>query len=79
MSGIDSVHTGSWTDYSQGRDRLITLTNRDAHFLIAFLAVFVSLTGGRLWSEWPWRTVLATYADDHSNNIFRRSPVTIRW
>jgi hypothetical protein len=51
MTSINSVHTGSWTDYSQGHDRLITLTSRDAHFLISFLAVFVSLTGGRLWSE----------------------------
>jgi hypothetical protein len=48
-----TIHTGYWIDYSKGtiRGQLITLHSRDANIVIAFLAVFVTVTGLQLWCK----------------------------
>jgi hypothetical protein len=50
---ISRVFTGHWIDHSKGTiaGLLITLTNRDARFVIAFLALYVRFAGSRIWSK----------------------------
>lgn len=47
----NAVYTGFWVNWSQGQIRgaTLTLTNRNAGFLTAFLALFVSLAGRAFW------------------------------
>jgi hypothetical protein len=48
----NSVYLGVWTDWSHGSisGATLTLTQRNGGFLIAFIALFVTLTGGRFWA-----------------------------
>jgi hypothetical protein len=52
MSIADQVYTGPWVNYSIGRvtGATLTLSGRDSGFLVAFLALFVAVTGGRCWA-----------------------------
>jgi hypothetical protein len=54
QSGVqeNSVFLGVWTDWSHGSisGATLTLTQRNGGFLIAFIALFVTLTGGRFWA-----------------------------
>ncbi|KAH1596408.1 hypothetical protein KXX34_000458 [Aspergillus fumigatus] len=45
------IYTAVWTDWSHGRihGATITLSAQNAGFLTAFLALFVSVSGGHLW------------------------------
>ncbi|OJD29408.1 cytochrome p450 protein [Diplodia corticola] len=45
------VHTGIWTNWSFGSvyGATLTLRREDANLLVAFMAVFVSIIGNRLW------------------------------
>lgn len=45
------VHTGSWTNWSNGRVQGATLTipSQNSAYLIAFLALFVRVAGGHFW------------------------------
>jgi hypothetical protein len=53
-SGVqeNSVFLGVWTDWSHGPifGATLTLTQRNGGFLIAFIALFVTLAGGRFWT-----------------------------
>jgi hypothetical protein len=50
-AGVDAVKLGVWTDYSRGKvlGSTLTLRNRDAAVLLAFLATLVSVTASRTW------------------------------
>jgi hypothetical protein len=45
------IYTGTWTDWSRGRilGATITLSSRDASFLLAFIAAFLTILVIRLW------------------------------
>lgn len=47
----NAVYTGIWINWTYGRIRgaTLTLTRRDAGFLSAFLALFVSVAGRSFW------------------------------
>ncbi|KAF2122679.1 hypothetical protein BDV96DRAFT_4262 [Lophiotrema nucula] len=47
----DPAYFGVWTNWSRGKyyGSTITLSPRGAGFLVAFLAIFVSVAGGSLW------------------------------
>jgi hypothetical protein len=68
---MQGVKTGVWTNYDHDtiHGATLTVTTRNGGFLIAFLALYVSISGGRLWSilafvihqaraETPHKTVL---------------------
>ncbi|KAJ4295392.1 hypothetical protein N0V90_007404 [Kalmusia sp. IMI 367209] len=46
------IHLGSWTDWSRGSitGATITTTQRNGGFLIAFIALFVAVTGTSFWT-----------------------------
>ncbi|KAF2459446.1 hypothetical protein BDY21DRAFT_338281 [Lineolata rhizophorae] len=46
------VYTGFWIDWSNGKvdGATLTLVNRDAAYLVAFLAVFIGMAGACLWN-----------------------------
>ena len=48
----NTIHIGLWTDWSHGSiaGATLTLTKRDGGLLIAFVALFVTVTGERFWS-----------------------------
>ena len=52
-TGIDyPIHLGIWTNWSQGNrisGSILTLSHRNGALLTAFLALFVTFTGSRLW------------------------------
>lgn len=47
----DSVHLGTWTNWSRGKimGATLTLNRADGNLLIAFTPVFVGIVTGRLW------------------------------
>lgn len=47
----NSVHLGTWTNWSRGRvmGATLTLERKEGNLLIAFTAVFVGLVTGRVW------------------------------
>jgi hypothetical protein len=47
----DLVYYGVWINWSRGKNdgSTITLTPSGAGFMVAFLAIFVSVAGGSLW------------------------------
>lgn len=47
----DAIYTGIWINWTYGRVRgaTLTLSHRDAGFLTAFLALFVSVAGRGFW------------------------------
>lgn len=47
----NSVHLGTWTNWSRGKvmGATLTLERNDGNLLIAFTAVFVGLVTGRVW------------------------------
>lgn len=51
MTMSSTIYTGIWTDWSRGRvaGATITLSSRDAGFLLAFIAAFVTVIATRLW------------------------------
>ncbi|CZR60573.1 uncharacterized protein PAC_10469 [Phialocephala subalpina] len=52
MSTDASVYVGFWTNWSKGsiEGSTLTLTNRNGAVLIAALAIFIQLSGGRSWT-----------------------------
>lgn len=50
-TGDQSIYTGVWVNWSQGRifGATITLTSRDGALLVTFLALFVSLVETSFW------------------------------
>ncbi|KAE8453974.1 hypothetical protein EG329_007750 [Mollisiaceae sp. DMI_Dod_QoI] len=52
MSTNTTTHVGFWTDWSKGgvSGSTLTLSNRNGAVLIAALAIFIQLSGGRSWT-----------------------------
>ncbi|KAL9618487.1 MAG: hypothetical protein Q9160_006806 [Pyrenula sp. 1 TL-2023] len=48
----NNIYLGQWTDWSYGpiAGMTLTLTHRNGGFLIAFVTLFVTITGARFWS-----------------------------
>lgn len=54
-AGNNATYLGFWTDYSRGgriKGATLTLRNRDAAILLAFLAVLVGFSANRSWKIW---------------------------
>lgn len=51
LLSIPGVQTGFWTNYDHGKvqDATLTLSSRHGGYLIVFLAIYVSVTGGQVW------------------------------
>src|ERR1041384_6262129 len=52
MPSSAPAYTGVWTNWNYGptKGATLTLQTRDSSYLVAFLALFVSLAGGHFWS-----------------------------
>ncbi|KAH8649509.1 hypothetical protein BGZ60DRAFT_509214 [Tricladium varicosporioides] len=62
-AGSNAAYVGFWTDYDRGgivTGASLTLRNRDAAILLAFLAVLVGLSANRSWKIWRL-TLLAPF------------------
>lgn len=49
MESNQDVYTGLWTNYAKGRVAGATLTLHNGAYLVAFLAMFVRVTGNYAW------------------------------
>ena len=52
MSSVTSIHTGVWTNWSHSAivGTVVTLPTRGGAILLVFLALYVSIAGGKFWN-----------------------------
>lgn len=51
-AGEAAVHIGFWTDYDRVPGVTLTLRDRDAVVLVAFLTITATIAGTRSWIIW---------------------------
>lgn len=76
------VYTGIWTNWSKGRilGATLTLRQREAGLLAAFLAIYVTATGGQFWKILCYllHQTRAGGWGSSENNLHRRMQVILR-
>jgi hypothetical protein len=76
----NTVHTGLWTDWSHGliAGATLTLTKRDGGLLIAFIALFVTVTGERFWAIVSFIAHIALSREAAQDGIYHQRQAILR-
>lgn len=74
------VYTGQWINYSHGPilGATLTLTNRDAGLLTAFLAIFVSAAGAALWRIFSYIIHQVRASNEQHDGLHHQQQNTLR-
>ena len=75
------VHLGHWVNWSLGnsvRGSTITLTRRDGALLTAFLAIFVTFAGSRMWKIIAFSIYLSLSRDSSQDALFHQRQAILR-
>ena len=78
--GTSNVHLGPWVNWSLGsvRGSTITLTRENGALLTAFIAVFVSFAGLRIWKIAAFGIYLCLSTDSHQDGLFHQRQAVLR-
>lgn len=82
QSGVqeNTVFLGVWTDWSHGpiAGATLTLTQRNGGFLIAFIALYVTVTGGRFWTIVAFIAHILQSSDTVRDGIYHQRQAILR-
>lgn len=76
----NNVYVGPWTDWSHGsiRGATLTLSHRDGGFVIAFLALFVTIIGARFWTILSYILHINMSRETAQNAIYHQRQAILR-
>lgn len=76
----NTVYVGRWTDWSHGpiMGATLTLTHRDGGFIIAFVTLFVTITGARFWAILSFITHIVLSREAPQDAIYNQRQAILR-
>ena len=76
----DAVYTGFWVNWSYGwtRGATLTLSHRDAGFLTAFLALFVSIAGRYFWRLFCFTVHSRLSTNNSQDGLYHQQQAVLR-